>query len=350
MAASDLYFNLAKDAGPRALPDSPHNPPTRQPANPPTRQPASPPTRQPANPPTRQPANPPTLQPAPPLTTPCAPPGPGAVPMQANRLSTPSTGNWRPRGPSQPVLPCTPNDYFLQKVRSRLRKTILSGSGPRKASPSKTEPGQPGTNASRTAKKILPPVQVKRLPIPCAGNWRARGPSEPRLPCRRNDDFSKRYALVYVKRYYLKLGPCWDGPGVAQVDGTVTPERPRAELSPAWRPTYLCSRAGETTTFSKRYALVYAKRYFQAAALARRAPSKTEPGPAWYEREQDAKKILPPVQVKRLPIPCAGNWRARGPLEPVLPCRRNDYLPQKVRSRLRKTSTCELRLVAKVPY
>ena len=179
------------------------------------------------------------------------------------------------------------------------------------------------------------------------------GPEGPQNRCsrvRETTTFAKRYALVYVKRYYLKLGPCWDGPGVAQVDGTVTPERPRAELSPAWRPTYLCSRAGETTTFSKRYALVYAKRYFQAAALARRAPSKTEPGPAWYEREQDAKKRLPPVRVKRLSILWSCNWTARGPLEPVLPCRRNDYLPQKVRSRLRKTSTCELRLVAKVPY
>ncbi len=105
------------------------------------------------------------------------PPGPGAAPVQVKRLSVCAAGNRRIRGPSEPVLPCTRNDHFLQKVRSRLRKTskndnvqasALTGRAPRK--PSR---GQPGTNASRTAKKILPPVQVKRLSSLCS--WKMEG-------------------------------------------------------------------------------------------------------------------------------------------------------------------------------
>ena len=49
--------------------------------------------------------------------------GPGAAAVYVKRLSICAAGNKRVRGPSEPVLPCTRNDYFLQKVHSRLRKT-----------------------------------------------------------------------------------------------------------------------------------------------------------------------------------------------------------------------------------
>ena len=111
------------------------------------------------------------------LPPPGPPPDPGAAPVKVKCLSICAAGNRRVRGPSEPVLPCTRNDYFLQKVRSRLRKTskndnvqasALPGRAPRK--PSR---GQPGTNASRTAKTILPPVQVKRLSI--LHSWKLEG-------------------------------------------------------------------------------------------------------------------------------------------------------------------------------
>ena len=92
------------------------------------------------------------------------------------------------------------------------------------------------------------------------------GPEGPQNRCSHVGEtttFPKRYALVQVKQYYLQFGSCWDGPGLAQGVGRFLPERPRAELSRGWRPTDLCSRAGETPTFSKRHTLVYAKRQFR---------------------------------------------------------------------------------------
>ena len=76
--------------------------------------------------------------------------------------------------------------------------------------------------ASRAGKRLINSAQLE--------TGEPEGPQNRCSRARETPTFSKRYALVYVKRYYLKLGPYWDGPGAAQGMGTVTPWRPRAEL------------------------------------------------------------------------------------------------------------------------
>jgi hypothetical protein len=125
------------------------------------------------------------------------------------------------------MLPCTRNDNFLQKVRSRLRKTTTFRHRPSQGEPLKTElwpawnqreqHGQK-KKASRAGKTLTNSLLLE-----------TGGPEGPQNRCsrvRETTTFAKRYALVYVKRYYLKLGPCWDAPRTAQGVGTFMPERP----------------------------------------------------------------------------------------------------------------------------
>ena len=127
----------------------------------------------------------------------------------------------------RPMLPCTRNDYFLQKVRSRLRKTTKTTTFRHRpcqgeplenragASLELTRAGRPKNIASRAGKMLINSAQLE-----------TGGPEGPQNRCSRaceTTTFSKRYALAYVKRYYLKLGPCWDGPRAAQGIGTVMP-------------------------------------------------------------------------------------------------------------------------------
>ena len=147
--------------------------------------------------------------------------------MQVKRLSICAAGNRRVRGPSEPVLSCTRNDYFLQKVHSRLRKTIKTTTFRHR--PSEGEPLENGAGASL---ELMRAGRQKNI-VSRAGKTlinsaklETRGPEGPQNRCFRAHEtttFSKRYALVYVKRYYLKLGPCWDGPGAAPGIGTVMP-------------------------------------------------------------------------------------------------------------------------------
>ena len=71
------------------------------------------------------------------------------------------------------------------------------------------------------------------------------------------------------------------------------------------------SRAGETTTFSKRCALVYAKRQHSGIGPRRASPSKPSCGQPGTNASSTVKKKRPPVQVKRLPILCC--WKLEGP-------------------------------------
>ena len=111
----------------------------------------------------------------------------------------------------RPMLPCTRNDYFLQKVRSRLRKTITFRHRPSQGEPLEnragaslelTRAGRPKNIASRAGKTLINSVQLE--------TGEPEGPQNRCSRVRETTTFSQRYALVYVKRYYLKLGPCWD--------------------------------------------------------------------------------------------------------------------------------------------
>ena len=152
---------------------------------------------------------------------------------------------------------------------------------------------------SRTAPKILPPVQAKRLPIPCAGNWRARGPSEPRLPCRRNDDFlqkvrSRLRKMILFETWSL-LGWPWGGPGGR--DSHARAALCRAESGMATHLPLLPCKQDDYFLQTVRSRL--RKTILSGIGLRKASPSKTEPGQPGTNASRTAKKIVPPVQVKR---------------------------------------------------
>ena len=145
------------------------------------------------------------------------------------------------------MLPCTQNDDSLQQARCRLRETIIFRRRPSQGEPLQNRAGTdlaltqadgPQNIASRAGKTLISFVQLE-----------TGGPEGPQNRCSRAGEtttFPKRYALVYVKRYYLKLGPCWDGPGLAQGVGAVFARAApcRAESGMAThRPMLPCGRS-----------------------------------------------------------------------------------------------------------
>ena len=138
------------------------------------------------------------------------------------------------------------------------------------------------------------------------------GPEGPQNRCSRAGEtttFPKRYALVYVyvKQYYLQLGPCWDGPGLAQGVGAVfaraAPCRPESGMA-THRPMLPCGRNGnflqkvrsrlrKTTIQARRpiaqHSLINPAWRAGARNLARRRMS---PGPTWTNFYTTAQKAL----------------------------------------------------------
>ena len=90
------------------------------------------------------------------------PPGPGAAPVQVKRLSVCAAGNRRIRGPSEPVLPCTRNDYVLQKVHSRLRKTTKTTTFRHRPSQ-----GEPLENRAGASLELTRAGRPKKYCLPC---------------------------------------------------------------------------------------------------------------------------------------------------------------------------------------
>ena len=99
---------------------------------------------------------------------PCQPPpsplpGPGAAPVQVKRrLSICGAGNSRVRGPSEPVLPCTRNDYFLQKVHSRLPETTETTTFRHRPSL-----GEPLENRARASLELTRAGRPNKYCLPC---------------------------------------------------------------------------------------------------------------------------------------------------------------------------------------
>ena len=86
-----------------------------------------------------------------------------------------AAGGWSAQRPSEPALPCRRSDNFLQKVRSRLRKTTTFRHRPSQGEPLKTELWPAWNQREQHGQnRIMPPVQVKRLPILCC--WKLEGP------------------------------------------------------------------------------------------------------------------------------------------------------------------------------
>ena len=104
------------------------------------------------------------------------------------------------------------------------------------AGPSKPSWGQPGANASRAAKKNASRAGKMLIHSARLENGGCGGPRNQCSRAREMTSFLKRYALVYVKRYYSNLGPRGGGPGDPSGRGQQCLRQPHAEPSPTWRP------------------------------------------------------------------------------------------------------------------
>jgi hypothetical protein len=93
----------------------------------------------------------------------------------------------------RPMLPCTRNDDFLQKVRSRLRKTtktITFRHWPSQGEPLKNRAGS-SLELTRAGQptKILPPVHAKHSLFLTSWDFMPRGLGKDIVSCTRNGTF-----------------------------------------------------------------------------------------------------------------------------------------------------------------
>jgi len=115
----------------------------------------------------------------------------------------------------------SPKGALSSTQNDNIQASALAGRAPQNRAVASLEPTRVALskkNASRAGKTLTNSLLLE-----------AGGPEGPQNRCsraRETTTFAKRYALVYVKRYYLKLGPCWDAPRTAQGVGTFMPERP----------------------------------------------------------------------------------------------------------------------------
>ena len=114
---------------------------------------------------------------------------------------------------------------LLQKVCSRLRRTTTFELWPLWGATLETELGPPQHQHEPHGQKKVPSRAGKTL-IKSARSDNGEPGGSHNLCSRANKmlGFSKRYAVVYVKPSYLKLGPCLDVPWAALGLETAMPE------------------------------------------------------------------------------------------------------------------------------